>query len=59
MKTNQQTSRVIGQSQHTDAIRRVARAPRALPEVAGGTMHILVMLVPDVAEKVDAVRALQ
>ena len=44
---------------HTEAFRGVARTPRTLPEVARGTMHKVVMLVPDLVKKVDAVRALQ
>jgi hypothetical protein len=42
---------------HTDASNGVARATRALPEVARRTMRVLVMLIPDVAEKVNLVRA--
>ena len=42
---------------HTDASRGVAPATRALPEVARRTMRVLVMLVPDVTEKVDLVCA--
>ena len=43
----------------TDVVRgvRVARAPAASPKIAGRTMRILVMRIPDLVEKVDTFRA--
>lgn len=43
---------------HTEAVHWVARAPPALPELfLRGAMCVRSMLVPDLAEKLDAIRA--
>jgi hypothetical protein len=44
-------------TRHTEARRRVARAPPAPPEVARGAMSVLVMLISDLAEEMDPVLA--
>jgi len=42
----------------TETVRRVARAPAALPNVFfGRAVRVWIMLVPDLAEKVDLIPA--
>ena len=53
---DQRRLRAISQS-HTEVTRGIAGAPPAHPVIVSRTMGILVMLVPDFAEEVDAVRA--
>jgi len=43
---------------HTETVRRVARASAALPNVfIGRAVRVWIMLVPDLAEKVDLIPA--
>jgi len=50
--------RLIGLIRHTKAVRRIAGASAALPNIVlGGTMGVRRMFIPNFAEEVDAIRA--